>query len=144
VTVRFVGSEPVVITRPVRNAAGQVIREERIQGHLNRWSVENTEFLRERAELARAVRDVDLAKEDAVRKYPSLAGVYTALHVAELKAIQQFKVAEDRARFLAQARERFAADIERGEPLPVTRAKPRAPTQSNTPAPRDLVQERTL
>ena len=145
VTVRFVGSEPVVVTRPVRNDAGKVVREERIQAHLNRWSVESTEFLRERAELAQAVRDTALTKDSAVRKYPSLAGTYTELRVAELKAIEQFKNPEDRSRFVVRTREQLAEDIERGEPLPVTRVKPRAQTQSsNSPKARDLVQERVL
>jgi len=145
VTVRFVGSEPVVVTRPVRNDAGKVVREERIQAHLNRWSVEGTEFLRERAELAQAVRDTALTKETAVRKYPSLAGTYTELRVAELKAIEQFKKPEDRTRFVSRTREQLAENIERGEPLPVTRVKPRAQTQSsNPPQARDLVQERVL
>jgi len=35
--------------------------------------------LRERAELAKTIRDPDLSKEAAVRKFPSLAGAYTEL-----------------------------------------------------------------
>jgi hypothetical protein len=143
VTARFVG--PTVRSRPVLDGSGSVVREERVDPNLTRWSVETTEFLRERTALAKAVRDSAVTKEAAVRQYPALAGTYTELHAAELKAIQQFKGAEDRARFVARMREMLAKGIERGEPLPVTRVKPRAQTQlSNPPKARDLVQERVL
>jgi hypothetical protein len=143
VTARFVG--PTVRRRPVLDGKGVVVREERLDPNLTRWSVETTEFLRERAALAKAVRDSAVTKEAAVRQYPALAGTYTELHAAELKAIQQFKAAADRARFVARTREKLAGDIERGEPLPVTRVKPREQTRSvNPPKARDLVQERVL
>jgi Large polyvalent protein-associated domain 7 len=143
VTARFGG--PTVRSRPVLDGKGGVVREERVDPNQTWWSVESTEFLRERADLAKAIRDPDLNKEAAVRKYPSLAGAYTELREGEIKAIQQFKVVEDRVRFLARMRERLAEGIERGEPLPVTRVKPRAQMQSpNPPKARDLVQERVL
>jgi hypothetical protein len=136
---------PTVRSRPVLDGKGGVVREERLDANLTRWSVETTEFLRERAALAKAVRDSAVTKEAAVRQYPALAGTYTELHAAELKAIQQFKAAADRARFVARTREKLAGDIERGEPLPVTRVKPREQTRSgNPPKARDLVQERVL
>jgi hypothetical protein len=143
ISARFLGSEPVTITRPVRDAQGQVIRETLVQTHFNRWSVENTEFLRERAELAKVVRDNTISKEAAVRRNPALAGTYTELHTARLKAKQQFKAPSDQERFVASTRERLAAEIERGERLPATRVPARA-ARRTPPQDRDLVQERVL
>jgi hypothetical protein len=145
VSARFLGSEPVTLTRPVRNAQNQVVREALIQTHVNRWSVETTEFLRERVELAKLVRDDQVTREAAVRRHPLLAGTYTELRVAELKAKEQYKDAADQQRFVASTRERLARSIERGEPLPATRVHARSQTRGPNSRPeRDLVQERAL
>lgn len=143
ISARFLGSEPVTVTRPVRDEHGQVVRETVIQTHLNRWSIETTAFLRERAELAKVVRDAAMTPEAAVRRHPLLKGTYTDLRVAELKAQQQYQDPADQQRFLATTRERLARSVERGEPLPVTRVQPRAQTR-NSRQERDLVQERVL
>jgi hypothetical protein len=143
VSARFLGSEPVTVSRPVRDAQGEVVRETLVQRHRNRWSVETTEFLRERVELAKVVRDDTISKEAAVRRNPALAGTYTELHTARLKAKQQFKAPADQERFVASTRERLAAEIERGERLPATRVPARA-ARRTPPQDRDLVQERVL
>jgi hypothetical protein len=145
VSARFLGSEPVTVTRPVRDEHGQVVREALIETHRNRWSVETTEFLRERSELAKLVRDEGITKEAAVRKHPLLAGVYTELHAAKLKAKEQYQDPADQQRFVASTRERLAQSIERGERLPATRVQTRAQTRGpSSRQERDLVQERVL
>ena len=81
----------------------------------------------------------------AVRRHPLLAGPYTELHVAELKAKEQYKAPDDQQRFLVSTREQLARATERGAPLPATRVQARAQTRArNSRQERGLVQERTL
>ncbi len=139
VMVRQLGAKPVTVTRPVRDSEGRIIDRTQVQTHLNRWSVERTEFLKERAEVAGIVRDPSIDAKTAAAKRPELAGTYTELHAASLIAQELYTHPADRERFITRVREAIADEIERGEPLSAPRLKTRAPGREG---PRVLTPER--
>jgi hypothetical protein len=126
VVVRHKAAKPVTVNRPVRDEQGQVVTQTRVKTHLNSWSVETEEFVRERAKLAEVVRDVGIDAKTAVTQHPELAGTYGDLHAARLVALQQnYKHPADIERFVNRTREAIAQEIEKGDPLsaPLTRAR---------------------
>jgi hypothetical protein len=127
VTVRQLGAKPVTVIRPVRDEEGRIIERTQVQTHLNRWSVERTDFLQERAQVAQIVRDPSIDAKAAAAKHPELAGTYTELHAAKLIAQKLFAHAADRERFITRVREAIADEIERGEPLSAPRIRGPAP-----------------
>lgn len=139
VVVRQLGAKPVTVTRPVRDSEGRIIDRTQVQTHLNRWSVERTDFLKERAEVAEIVRDPSIDAKTAAAKRPELAGTYTELHAAKLIAQELYTHPADRERFVTRVREAIAEEIERGEPLSAPRLRNRAPVRE---APRVLTPER--
>jgi hypothetical protein len=139
VVVRQLGAKPVTVTRPVRDSEGRIIDRTQVQTHLNRWSVERTEFLKERAEVAEIVRDPSIDAKTAAAKRPELAGTYTELHAASLIAQKLYTHPADRERFITRVREAIADEIERGEPLSAPRLRTRVPGRE---VPRVLTPER--
>jgi putative DNA primase/helicase len=131
VVVRQLGAKPVTVIRPVRDEDGRIVERTQVQTHLNRWSVERADFLKERAQVAQIVRDPSIDAKTGAAKRPELAGTYTELHAAKLIAQELFAHLDDRERFIARVREAIADEIERGEPL----SAPRIRTQT-----RDLSQ----
>jgi putative DNA primase/helicase len=129
VIVRQLGAKPVTVIRPVRDEEGRIVERTQIQTHLNRWSVERTDFLRERAEVAQIVRDPGIDAKAAAAKRPELAGTYTELHAAKLIAQKLFAHPADRERFISRVREAIADEIERGEPLSAPRIRGPAPSR---------------
>lgn len=123
VLVRQLGVKPVTVIRPVRDEEGRIVERTRVQTHLNRWSVERVDFLKERAEVAQIVRDPSIDAKTAAAKRPELAGTYTELHAAKLVAQELYAHPVDRERFIARVREAIADEIERGEPLSAPRIK---------------------
>lgn len=146
VVVRQLGARPVTVTRPVRDAEGQVVTHTEVKTHLNRWLVETDQFLRERETLAAVVRDVGIDAKKAVAQHPELAGTYSDLYAARLVALQQnYRHPADLERFVNRTREAIAQEIERGEPLtaPLVKARYQNPTASS-PRVHDRQHERTL
>ena len=125
VVVRQLGAKPVTVIRPIRNEEGRIVDRMQVQTHLNRWSVERTDFLKERAEVAQIVRDPSIDAKTGAAKRPELAGTYTELHAAKLIAQELFAHPADRERFITRVREAIADEIERGEPLSAPRVRTR-------------------
>ena len=145
VVVRQLGAKPVTVIRPVRDEEGRIVERTQVQTHLNRWSVERADFLRERAQVAQIVRDPSIDAKTGAAKRPELAGTYTELHAAKLIAEELFAHPADRERFITRVREAIADEIERGEPLSAPRVRTRTKDLSQYP-PRtpDRAQERVL
>jgi hypothetical protein len=144
VVVRQLGAKPVTVSRPVRDADGQVVTQTQVKTHLNRWLVETEQFLHEREKLADVVRDVGIDPKRAVAQHPELAGTYSELHAARLVALQQnYRHPADLERFVNRTRDAIAQEIERGEPLspPLNRARYHGAPAQRT---HERAQERTL
>ena len=146
VVVRQLGAKPVTVIRPVRDEEGRIVDRTEVQTHLNRWSVERAEFLKERAQVAEIVRDPSIDARTAAAKRPELAGTYMELHAAKLIAQDLFVHPADRERFITRVREAIADEIERGEPLSAPRVRTRTQDQERHHPPRspDRAQERVL
>jgi hypothetical protein len=144
VVVRQLGAKPVTVIRPIRDEAGRIIEKTEVKTHLNRWSVEQADFIRERAQVAEIVRNPGIDARAATAKRPELAGTYTELHAAKLIAQELFTHPADRERFVTRVREAIADEIERGEPLSAPRIKSRAPRPRPQVRPPDRAQERVL
>ncbi len=145
VVVRQLGAKPVTVIRPVRDEEGRIVERTQVQTHLNRWSVERADFLKERGEVAQIVRDPSIDPKTGVAKRPELAGTYTELHAAKLIAEELFAHPADRERFITRVREAIADEIERGEPLSAPRVRTRTKDLPHYP-PRtpDHAQQRVL
>ncbi len=132
VVIRQLGAKPVTIIRPVRDEAGRIVERTQVQTHLNRWSVERADFIRERAQVAEIVRDPSIDARTGAAKRPELAGTYTELHAAKLIAQELFTHPADQERFVTRVREAIADEIGRGEPLSAPRIKSRTPGRPQT------------
>jgi putative DNA primase/helicase len=130
VVVRQLGAKPVTVIRPTRDEEGRIVNQTQVQTHLNRWSVERTDFLKDRERAAQIVRDPSIDAKTAAAKRPELAGTYTELQAAKLIAQELFTHPADRERFITRVREAIADEIERGEPLSAPRIRTSA---SRTP-----------
>jgi hypothetical protein len=115
ITLRTRGRDPVEVRRTVLNSAGQ--RDSTVvDAYRNRWMIEKTQFLMERATAAQVVRNDSIDPKTAVRAQPQLAGTYVTLRAAELAA-EAIRDPLDRRRFVSQVRGALADAIEHGEPL---------------------------
>ena len=123
VAVRHLGEKPVTIVRPTRNAEGTVTGKAEVAAYRNRWLVESREFLAQRAEVARVVRDPTVDPKNATSERPELVGTYVELRAAELVAKEVYADREDRQRFVTRVREAIAEEIERGQPLSAVRVR---------------------
>jgi hypothetical protein len=115
ITLRTTGRDPVEVRRRGRNSAGQQDSTV-VDAYRNRWMIEKTQFLTERAASAQVVRNDSIDPKTAVRAQPQLAGTYVTLRAAELAA-DAIRDPLDRRRFVSQVRGALADAIERGEPL---------------------------
>ena len=115
ITLRTTGRDPVEVRRSLRNSAGQQDSTV-VDAYRNRWMIEKTQFLVERATAAQVVRNDSIDPKTAVRAQPQLAGTYVTLRAAELAA-ETIRDPLDRRRFVSQVRGALADAIERGEPL---------------------------
>jgi putative DNA primase/helicase len=125
VTLRSDGRDPVTVSAPQRDHEGQVVGKEEIATHRNRWIVERSDFLAERAAAAQTFRDAAIKASDGVKAHPELQGSYLQLQAAKLGAERDIRDPDDRERFVARARAAIAAAIERGEPLEPVRLRER-------------------
>ena len=144
VIIRQSGSDPVTVSRPVRDADGRVTEEHAVRTQRHRWSIETQDFLAERQRLADVVRDPRITPTDGALNHPELAGTYDELYAAKLVAANQPFTKEDAERFVSRIRESIAQEIERGEPLspPIQRARFRGDASSLRT--HQQVQERVL
>ncbi len=122
VTARSYGRDPVTVT----TAEGELAT------HRNRWIIERSDFLAERAAAAQVFRDATVKATEAVKAHPELHGSYLQLQAAKLGAERDIRDPEDQARFVARARAAIADAIERGEPLEPVRLRVRP---ARTPEP---------
>jgi hypothetical protein len=142
ISVQHAGERPVTVTARRKDEQGNFVRKEEVAAYRNRWIVETRDFLREREEVARVVRDPTLDPQQAVKKHPNLKGTYVELQAARLIARDTYAHEEDRARFVARIREKLADEIERGEPYSVVRvrnpeARENAPDTTRNRKPRE-------
>lgn len=145
VVVRDLGERPVVVSRPVLNEYGDVVRSQKVTARMNRWSVERVDFIEERSRVAAIVRNSDITPQEAVRDRPELEGTYDELAQASAEAPRFYVHAEDQRRFVTRVRAILANEIERGEPLTQRPDRGRVPErESNSPRERALAQERLL
>jgi putative DNA primase/helicase len=115
VTLRAYGRDAVTVKNP----------EGEVPAHRNRWIVERSDFLAERAAAARAFRDPAVNAAQGVKDHPELQGSYLQLQAAKLGAERDIRDPQDRERFVARARAAIADGIERGEPLQPVRIRER-------------------
>jgi hypothetical protein len=132
VTAHSDGRDPVTVSAPRRDPEGRVVGKEDIATHRNRWIVERSDFLAERAAAAQTFRDAAIKAADGVKAHPELQGSYLQLQAAKLGAERDIRDSDDRERFVARARAAIADSIERGEPLEPVRLRERA---ARTPDP---------
>jgi putative DNA primase/helicase len=148
VSVQRVGERPVTVTARRRDENGDLVRRQEITAYRNRWIVERQDFLREREEIARIVRDPTIDPQTAVKQHPHLVGTYLELQAAKLAARELYAHEEDRQRFLARFRDSVADEIARGERFSVPRVKTpdgRGRAGNGRPRePRERVQEHVL
>lgn len=126
VTVRAQGRDPVNVSAIERDSEGRVVGKQEIATHRNRWVVERSDFLAERAAAARTFRDARVKPSDAIKAHPELQGSYLQLQAAKLGAERDIPNPDDRTRFVARARVAIAEAIEGGEPLEPVRLKERS------------------
>jgi len=126
VTVRRVAREKVKVLRREVSPEGELLGQRPIEAERNRWAIEKSSFLEERAVLAKFLRDPSADPPD-VRQIPALSGSYLVLKGAAAFAKEQIADAESRAKFLAKVREQLARAIEAGETIAPPRLRERSP-----------------
>lgn len=125
VGLRSVRQESVTVPQARRDATGNIVGQDPLATHRNRWIVERKEFFQERAAAARTLRDLAVNPKQAARRHPELIGTYLQVHAAELAA-RRFRDPQDRERFVSRVRSALADAVARGEPLPPVRLREKA------------------
>ena len=141
--INHAGETPVVVTARRKDEDGHYTRHEEVAAIRNRWIVETQEFLKEREELARVVRDPAITPQQAVQRYPNLTGTYVEIHAAQVAALHGYPE-EDREKFVTRFRNEVANEIARGESLPVAKVRNRPAEATRNREPRERQQERVL
>jgi len=140
ITARSFERDPVNVSTHRRDAEGRVVGNQEISTHRNRWIIERSDFLTERAAAAQTFRDATVSAAQGVNRHPELSGSYLQLQAAKLGAERDIRDPEDQAIFVARARAAIAQRIERGDPLEPVRiredaARTRAQETQRTPEP---------
>lgn len=130
IVVRQTGKRDVTVRSREFDAAGEFLGERAKDTYRNRWSIEKEEFVRERAQLAAALRDEQVTPERGAQAHPQLLGSYFILKEAEEYAKQRYRSREERQTFVESTRKRLAEIIERGESLPTTRIRKPEPQRT--------------
>jgi Large polyvalent protein-associated domain 7 len=143
VTVRPQGRDPVSVSALERDDEGRIVGKQEKETHRNRWSVERTDFLAERAAAAQVFRDARVTAAEAIKAHPELQGSYLVLQAAKLGAERDIPNPEDRTRFVERARLSIAEAIERGEPLEAVRLRERSQERAEADKARERDQTRT-
>jgi hypothetical protein len=127
VTARSDSRDPVTVSGAERDAEGRVVGKKEIAAHRNRWIIERTDFLAERAAAAQVFRDASINPTEAIRAHPELEGSYLQVQAAKLGAERDIRNPANRARFVERVRTAIATAIERGEPLEPVKLRERTP-----------------
>jgi hypothetical protein len=145
--INHAGFNPVTVTARRQDESGNYTRREEIAAIKNRWVVERQDFLQEREELARVVRDPTVSPRQATQLHPELAGTYTELQAAKIMGDANYKHRVDAEKFVGRFRNELANEIARGESLPVVRIKKVQAAEASRGQdrdPPDRLQERLL
>jgi hypothetical protein len=126
VALRRTGSDPVTVKRRERDSQGQLLKEEDLETHRQRWRVEKREFFDARATAAETLRNTAIEPREGTGSHPMLAGSYLNLHAAELAA-RLMRDPDDRKKFVTMVRHSLADSIARGDPLQPVRLRDRSP-----------------
>jgi putative DNA primase/helicase len=125
VGLRALRKDVVTVKAPARDANGQVVGEQELKTHRNRWIVEREEFFEARAAVADTVRNTAVEARAAVREHPELAGTYLYLKAAEEVAKRRIRDPQDQRRFVETVRGALADSVARGDPLAAVRLRSR-------------------
>ena len=145
--VNHAGVRPVTVTARRLDESGNYMRREEVAAVKNRWVVERQDFLKEREELARVVRDPTVSPRQATQLHPNLAGTYVELQAAKVLSDANYKHRVDAERFVTRIRNELANEIARGESLPAVRIKKASAAEAShgrDREPPDRQQERVL
>ncbi|MEJ1961776.1 MAG: hypothetical protein WDO56_09600 [Gammaproteobacteria bacterium] len=94
--------------------------------------VEKYEFFASRAAAATLLRDHEVPSQKAIERYPILEGSYDVLAEASEALTPGLMSPASRLLYLLALRERLAAKLERGDPVPIPQAMARAVQSSRT------------
>jgi hypothetical protein len=86
VGLRAVRQDPVKVKATHRDAQGQIIGEEALETHRNRWIIEQRDFFAIRAAAAQTLLNSRIDPKQAVKEHPELAGSYLQMQAAKLAA----------------------------------------------------------
>lgn len=111
------GSNAVTVKTALRDAGGQIVGEQKVDTHRNRWLIEKSSYFDERALKAAAFRNGERAKQELINEYPELANAIATMRLGERFAQAQIDLPDDRRRFEAWLRESLARAIEHGETI---------------------------
>jgi putative DNA primase/helicase len=128
--LRALRQEAVTVKTARRGTNGEVIGQEDLQTHRNRWIVEKREFFEARSTAADTLRNPAVAAQEALKEHPELVGTYLYIKGAEEIARRRIRDPQDQRRFVELVRGALADSVARGEPLAVMRLKER--TAPNT------------
>jgi Large polyvalent protein-associated domain 7 len=123
--LKAIRRDAVTVQETERDSEGKAVGQKPLEAHRNRWIVERTDFLAERAAAARVLRDPSVNPKQAARRHPELVGTYLQMHAAQIAA-RRFKDPKDRERFVSHVRTALADAVARGEPLAPVRLKEKA------------------
>lgn len=148
VVIQHAGEKAVTVKRHSVDDDGNRRITEEVQAYRNRWIVETQELMKERAEFARVIRDRNITPQEAVRRHPSLAGVYLNIQAAHAVAKDDYKSESARRAFVDRVRNEIAEEVAKGEKLPVAQLREQTTVQQRkhqqTPRERAQVHEPTL
>lgn len=130
VTLMAVGRDPVTVRVERRDEADRVVGADEVRTHRNRWVVERSDFLAQRAAAASVFRDTSVSAEEGAKRHPELTGTYLQLQIAKEGAKRDIAHPADQKMFIARTREALARAIEHGEPLEPVRMRERLPEQA--------------
>ncbi len=137
VGINHAGETAVTVKARRRDEDGNYTRREEVAAVKNRWLVERQDFLQEREELARVVRDPSVSPLQAIQQYPNLEGTYAELHAAKLMGRDNYKHSVDAERFVTRFRNELANEIARGESLPAVRIREQSTAEASKRRDRD-------
>ena len=120
------GQKQVEVEANVKSATGEVVGTEKISTIRNEWKIETNRTeaktpVHDLNDLALQAKAADFLKEKpsfVVKKYEDLAPAYGTLDAAQKFADVSFQKSEDRAKFVAVAKEVMAKMIAHGEKVP--------------------------
>ena len=149
VVIQHAGQTAVTVKKRAVDHEGNRRTVEEVEAYRNRWIVETQALMKERAELARVVRDPNITPQEAVRRHPSLAGIYLNIQAAKAIAKDDHKSEAARRAFIDRVRNGLADEVAKGEKLPVAELREQTTVQQRRPrqqSPRERaqVQERVL